>query len=58
MCVTSVIEHKLLEDIWTIHIHNVNGDGSKTANPACPGQSPESCKMVVCVCVCVTVIKS
>ena len=25
------------------------------ALPGCPGQSPESCKMVVCVCVCVCV---
>jgi len=25
------------------------------AHPGCPGQSPESCKMVVCVCVCVCV---
>ena len=23
------------------------------AHPGCPGQSPESCKMFVCVCVCV-----
>jgi len=23
------------------------------AHPGCPGQSPESCKIVVCVCVCV-----
>ena len=23
------------------------------AHPGCPGKSPESCKMVVCVCVCV-----
>ena len=25
------------------------------AYPGCPGQSPDSCKMVVCVCVCVPV---
>jgi len=27
------------------------------AHPGCPGQNPESHKMVVCVCVCVVLVK-
>jgi len=42
--------------LYYLHFAPENTKGGKMyllvpAHPGCPGQSPESCKMVVCVCV-------
>jgi len=54
-------------DCWCVclcylHFAPENQEGGEMyllvpAHPGCPGQSPETCKMVACVCVCVCVCR-